>query len=284
MDVAAQQDGSPVERDLDLPSGRMRVRLHGPEGGRLVVGVPGLSANRMSFEAMARHLASSGRRFAAVDLRGRGRSPAGFPGTHGWDAHARDVVAVAEALGARTFDQVGHSMGAFVGLALANLFPDRLRRLVLVDAVGVPDARAMPPIFAAAQRLGSVYPSVDAFLEKVKAAATVPWNAHWEAHYREDLEPCPGGVKQRANPAAVMEDMLHAGGRDVRALWPGVGTQALLIRAALPLAEGGFVITPEDRDGFVARAPRARFVEIQANHYGVIDHPETARAVEEFIG
>lgn len=271
--VATQQ----IDGLIDLPRGPLRVRRHGGPG-RWAIGVPGLSANAFSFEALGQ-----GRALAAVDLRGRGRSPAGARGTHGWENHATDILAVADALGLARFDFIGHSMGAFIGLLLANRAPERVRRLVLIDAVGVPDPRAMPPIFNAVQRLGTVYPSADDFLARVQAAGIVPWGPFWEAHYREDLVAVAGGVAQRASSSAVLEDLSFASTVAVRDLWPGVGAQTLLVRAAIPLAPGGDVVTEADRDAFVRAAPRAKAIEVAANHYGVIHHPTTARAVQEFL-
>lgn len=262
---------------LELPRGPLRVRRHLGDG-RLAIGVPGLSANAFSFEALGQ-----GRSLAALDLRGRGRSAAGKRGMHGWENHAADVLAVADALGVERFDYVGHSMGAFIGLLLANRAPERIRRLVLIDAAGVPDPRAMPPIFGAVQRLGTVYPSADVFLARVRDAGVVPWGPFWEAHYREDLIDVPGGVAQRASSAAVLEDLAFASTVAVRDLWPGVGMQTLLVRAAVPLAPGGDVVTEADRDAFLRAAPRAQAVEVPANHYGVMHHPKTARAVKEFL-
>src|SRR5438270_215270 len=97
MTAARQQSSTTHDQTLELPSGRLRVRIHGT-GGPLAIGVPGLSANALSFEAVGAHLAVRGRSLAAVDLRGRGRSPAGPPGSHGWENHARDVLAIADRL------------------------------------------------------------------------------------------------------------------------------------------------------------------------------------------
>lgn len=268
---------------LTLPSGAMRARLHGDERAPLAIGVPGLSANCFTFGAIGAVLAESGRSMAAVDLRGRGRSPAGAVGSHGWLGHARDVLAVADALGAQTFDFVGHSMGAFVGLSLMSLAPHRVRKLVLIDALGVPDPRAMPPILAAAQRLGSVYPSVDAFLELVRAANVVPWGDFWEAHYREDLVETDGGVRQRASKDVILEDLAWAAATDVRLLWPFVTAPTLVVRAGIPFAPGGDIITAGDRDAFLTLARSARALEVPANHYGVMNHPLTAKAVQEHL-
>ena len=281
--VSAVQQPPGVDRLLDLPAGPVRVRLHGEPGRDLAIGVPGLSANCFTFAHLGRAVAARGHQLAAMDLRGRGRSPAGLPGTHGWAAHARDVLATADALGAERFHFVGHSMGAFVGLALMALAPQRVKSLTLIDAVGVPDPRAMPPILAAAERLGAVYPSVEAFLELVRAAGVVPLDDFWEAHYREDLVAAPGGFRQRAAREAVLEDLAYAARTDVRALWPKAGPRALLLRAAVPFSPGADIITPADRDGFLQAVPGARALEVPANHYGVINHPHTATAVQELL-
>ena len=83
---------------------------------------------------------------------------------------------------------------------------------------------------------------------------------------------------------AVMEDVAYSSMTQVRSLWPGVGCRTLVVRARLPLVQAGDdVMTVQDRDAFLATAPRARGIEIEANHYGVIHHPDTIRAVEEFL-
>ncbi len=272
-----------VDRYLDLPSGTLRARMHGGPGRPLAIGVPGLSANCFSFGLLGPTVAGLDRTLAAIDLRGRGRSAAGKRGSHGWAAHARDVLAVADALGAERFDFIGHSMGAFVGLSLMKQAPHRVRSLVLIDAVGVPDLRAMPPILGAARRLGAVYPSAEAFLALVKGVGVVPWDEFWEAHYREDLVETEGGVRQRASRDAVVEDLRYAATADVRALWPHAVSQTLLVRAAQPFSPGADIITEHDRDTFLTVAKRARAVEVPANHYGVMNHPQTAKAVQELL-
>src|SRR5690349_24057946 len=101
---------TPQPTDLRLPSGSLRALRVGPGGGAPVLCVPGLSANARSFDRIAAALAGAGRDVIALDLRGRGFSPATAPGTHGWLHHAEDVLEVATQLGAERFDLVGHSM------------------------------------------------------------------------------------------------------------------------------------------------------------------------------
>jgi pimeloyl-ACP methyl ester carboxylesterase len=90
--------------DLQLSSGRLRALRSGPAGGIAAVCVPGLSANARSFDAVAAMLVERGRPVIALDLRGRGYSPATPPGTYGWLRHARDVLDVARQLGSGAID------------------------------------------------------------------------------------------------------------------------------------------------------------------------------------
>lgn len=114
-------------------------------------------------------------------------------------------------------------------------------------------------------------------------AGLVPWDPFWEAHYREDLVETDGGVRQRASRDAVVEDLQYAASTDVRALWHHAVAQTLLVRAGHPFAPGADIITEADRDAFLKVAPRAKAVEVPANHYGVMNHPHTARAVQELL-
>lgn len=71
-----------------------------------------------------------------VDLPGWGSSPAP-DGPLGLDAVTGAVSAVLGALGLGAVDVVGHSMGAFVGLHLAVVAPERVRSLALVSGTTV---------------------------------------------------------------------------------------------------------------------------------------------------
>jgi pimeloyl-ACP methyl ester carboxylesterase len=269
--------------ELKLPSGVLRINRFGDPGGPLTICVHGLSANSRSFDYLAASLASPEKSVVAIDLRGRGWSEITPAGTYGWASHAKDVLDAATALGATTFDYVGHSMGAFIGLDLAKRAPERIRKLALIDAIGVPEVGALPSIFAAVQRLGAVHKSADAYIETLKKLGTIdPWNPYWDAHYRYDLIPSGDGVSARTDKTAVMEDVAYASTQQPRSYWPSVTMETLLIRAARPLGLG-FIVSEDDRTRFVTSAPHARAVDVDANHYGIMMHASTAKHLGEFL-
>lgn len=276
---------NPGSLDLSLSHGRLHALRAGPPGGSLAVCVPGLSSNCRSFDLISAALAGRGHDVVALDLRGRGRSPATAAGTHGWRNHGQDVLDAAASLGFGSFDLLGHSMGAFVSMQAAALAPDRIRRLVLIDGVGAPEPTALPPILAAVQRLGVVYPTREALCSIVRdAGAALPWQGLWEAHYLDELEEVPGGVRARTSKEAVFEDLFYGSKQDAGAFWPKLSMPALLVRASRPLLPGlGFIVGAALRDEFLDAVPSAKAVEVDANHYGVMAHPDALRAIADFL-
>jgi pimeloyl-ACP methyl ester carboxylesterase len=271
--------------DLQLSSGRLHALRSGGERSAPVICVPGLSANARSFDAIAAGLVADGHQVVALDLRGRGLSPATAPGTHGWRKHAEDVLEAARRLGFASFDLIGHSMGAFVCMQAAALEAGAIRRLVLIDAAGVPEPAVIPPILAALQRLDTVYRTRDEYCALIQRHGTaVPWDELWKEHYLYDLEETPQGVRPRTSKAAVLEDVVYGSRQDPEELWKHLRMPTLLIRAARPLlAAGGFVVGAAVRDAFVDEVDSAEALEVDANHYGVMAHQQALRAITRFL-
>ena len=122
---------------LPTPSGRVHVAQWGR--GRPVVMIHGLFTSSASFESLLARL-PEGRRGLAIDLPGFGETIAARGFTPSWDAFARAVIEAADALELGEFDLVGHSMGGGIAALVAARAPERVRKLVLVDAVAFPFA------------------------------------------------------------------------------------------------------------------------------------------------
>jgi pimeloyl-ACP methyl ester carboxylesterase len=95
-------------------------------------------------------LVGAGRHVVAIDARGHGQSGKPHdPAAYGETNMARDLMLLADRLGATSYDLVGYSMGAIVSLLVATQDP-RVRRLAtggvgaaVVELGGV-DSRALP--------------------------------------------------------------------------------------------------------------------------------------------
>jgi pimeloyl-ACP methyl ester carboxylesterase len=75
-------------------------------------------------------------RVICPDLRGFGQScvKAGLSVAPGPEAHARDILALADALGLKRFGVISHDVGAYVAQTLARQHPERLSRLFFFNA------------------------------------------------------------------------------------------------------------------------------------------------------
>jgi 3-oxoadipate enol-lactonase len=278
--------------DITLESGRLRVRRWGAADAPAVVCVPGLSANLCGFDRLAERLAGGTRQLVAVDLRGRGRSEVTGAGTYGWRSHARDVLGIADALGAPSFAIIGQSSGAAIAMTCAQLEPSRVERLVLVDLVGSPDERSVVPVLASVSRLGTEYPSAQAAIALIKQIGIIPgWDEYWDRYFAYELREVSGGVASASDRGAVLEDLgygeaMYWPGPEapIHALWKAVTMPALVLRARQEIMPGfGFILPAVEAERFAAAAPSARVVEIDANHYTITTHDDSIAAIGAFL-
>ena len=123
-----------IEYDVPVLGGSLRV-VEWPGAGPAVIAVHGITANSLSWLAVARELAGDVR-LIAPDLRGRAGS-ASLPGPFGMAAHAADMIAIADHLELPQVALAGQSMGGFVVTETAARYPDRVSSVLLVDG-GLP--------------------------------------------------------------------------------------------------------------------------------------------------
>ncbi len=274
-----------MDFDLTLPSGRIRARRWGDEGAPLLLCIHGLSANLTAFTALGERLAGPHRQVVAIDLRGRGRSEITPAGTYGIDNHARDVLAVADQLGADEFDVAGWSLGALICMRLALHAPARLRSVTLIDHAGPSDAAALVPIRAGLDRLDAVVPTPDAYLAPIRAAGVIePWSKFWDAYYTYELEQLEDGSWWASTSrAAAEEDLYQEWPRDWSDHWRALTMPTLLVRARKPL-NGALIVPDRAVDGLLSTNPAVRVVETpDSNHFTCIVDPVALSAIDELL-
>lgn len=110
----------------DVGKGRTVVLLHGFLGAKELWG------------ATAKNLSRS-YRVISIDLPGHGETPCiGY--AHSMELMAKSVKAVMDHLKLKRYVIIGHSMGGYVALAFADLFPDNLKGLGLYHSTAYPDS------------------------------------------------------------------------------------------------------------------------------------------------
>ena len=276
------------EFDITVRSHRLHGQRFGPTSAPLVIGIHGLSLNMKAFDYLGERLGDDFQ-LVALDLRGRGNSPATPPGTYGWENHAFDVFAVADALGFERLSLVGQSMGGSVAMKAAEMDAGRLAAVVLVDVAGRVDRGAGEFVGSVMASGHDEYESVDAYLDAIQAQGLVEeWDEYWVRCYRYGIAEVDGHVRARVDPVALAEDRTYGstqgGGLYVYERWKHLTMPTLLLRATREFRPGiGHFVPADDRASFLRDVPNGTVVDVDANHLTINTQALTVEAIRDFL-
>lgn len=256
--------------------------------GPAVVCVHGLTANHTSWASVADALAPEWR-VVAYDLRGRGESDKP-PQGYSLDAHGRDLERLLDHLDLRRAVLAGHSLGAAIALRFAASRPARVRKLVLFDGGIDVRAEVFDSIGPAVARLGVEFPSLEAYLERVRALPMFAgrWNPELERYFRYDVETLPSGAVRSKVARHAVEEEVRSLHRERLWVWHHrVRCPTLVFRAPEGLLTAtDCLMTAEEGRALVAAIPRARLVLVPGtNHYTVLlgRNPRVRSALRAFL-
>ena len=123
------------EIDIEIPFGRIAALRQGDADAPKVMALHGWLDNAASFVPLSEHL--HGIDLVAIDLPGHGRSTHLPPGSdYSFVGAMNAVLDVADALGWDRFALLGHSMGAGIASLIAAACPQRIERLLAIEALG----------------------------------------------------------------------------------------------------------------------------------------------------
>ncbi|MCS6835564.1 MAG: alpha/beta hydrolase [Anaerolineae bacterium] len=251
----------------------------------------GLTTNRWSWRGLLRNGLGEGRRVLIPDLRGRGGS-AKPPRGYTMDDHVQDLLALLDDLLIRRADVVGHSFGGLLGAYLAAHHPQRVRRLVIVDAgLEATDPAVLPKIRPSLERLGQVAPSWEAYLKAIKSAhyyADGFWDDDLEALYRADITVLDDGrVRSVTAPHAIEQAMEGVISLDWPSTFARVNCPTLLVNAPAPFPNGlPPVLSEASARETVSLMPRGQYAAVEGNHITLAYGPyaaTTAETIEAFL-
>lgn len=278
----------PIE--VPLPGGGTVKGAEWPGGGVPVLAVQGLGSNHRLFELLANVMPQQ--RFVAIDARGRA-SGAKLPSANGLTTHAEDLVAVLDHLALDKAVVVGHSMGGFIALRLAQQHPERVAGLVMLD--GGPPVQ-LPGIlrsawavkFAFNKKLpkAETYKDFDDFFDQmIKRAGSYagldPEFIKWG--FEIDVADVPGGVRPVNNRELMLTDAIEC----FTAPWRAEALKTVSVPTRLLFAEHG-----EDKNAKPLYrkdpSPDALSPTIKAervagtDHLDLLWHPATVAAIKGF--
>ena len=257
--------------------------------------IHGVTSSNRAFQLFAKSLAERGYVPYAVDLRGRGESN-NLPGPFGMKSHARDMADVIKFIGVESLDVIGHSMGAFVAVALQGTEPKLVKKLILVDGgiplplpPGMTVAQVMPYVLGPAMaRLAMTFESPDAYRNywKPQAAFVKGWSAVLDEYIEYDLQGEAPNLKARTNPKAVEEDSEDLFvSKLIEKTLEKLADDVLFIRAVRGLQneEGGLYPEPV-LAAVLPKYPKLKVHTIaDTNHYDILLDEVGAEAVAQLI-
>ncbi|MBU3701071.1 MAG: alpha/beta hydrolase [Acidimicrobiia bacterium] len=277
-------NGPPVVRRerVAVDGDRSLSALVWGEGPPEIVLLHGGAQNAHTWDTVALAL---DRPLVAIDLPGHGHSDGGIGGSLDVRHNARDIEVVVRALAPDARMVVGMSLGGMTSLALADLAPDLVRRLVLVDVTPGVDGPKAQQITAFIDGPES-FPDFDELL-----ARTIEFNptrtesslrrgilhnavqlddGSWVWRYRRITEPTGEPDAVRGHP-------------DFSSLWDMLGATTMPLMLARGMLSQS-VVDDADEAEVLRRRPDALIVHFErAGHSIQGDQPvELAAALAEF--
>lgn len=287
--------------DVPVAGGTLRVGVWDadvPDPGTAPTAllVHGITASHRSWAVLADLL--PGVRLVAPDLRGRGRShPEALPGgPTGMSAHADDLAAVLDHLGVDRTLVVGHSMGAFVGVVLADRHPDRVSRLLLVDGglpLAVPEGLSADEVISlvlgpVAERLAMRFASVEDYYDfwRRHPAFAHDWTTALEDYLSYDLVDAEPGLRPATSYDAMAADTVDMNtGTALRDALGRMRHPALLLTAPRGLFDETPGLYEASRlAGMLETLPTLTAREVpDVNHYTITMAEAGAKVVAEAV-
>jgi lipase len=279
---------------VPVAGGDLAVFRYGPESGKPILVIHGITSSNRTWQCLAGSLAPHGYSLYAVDLRGRGDSHS-LPGPFGMAIHARDMVAAIEFFRFLSVDVIGHSMGAFVTVVLMGIVPNRISRAVLVDGglpfvlpVDVTVEQFIPLVLdPVLTRLSMTFESHQAYRKywKSQAAFAKGWTTVNDEYVDYDLRGEAPAMRPSTNPKAVEEDSLDLFSDSIDTTLRNLSREVMMLRAVRGLQNEETPLYPDAAlNATLIKYPKIKLVTVpDVNHYDILLEQGGADTCAELI-
>jgi pimeloyl-ACP methyl ester carboxylesterase len=260
---------------------RLHYLLYAGELPTLIL-MHGLTANAHAFDGLIHAGLSPAFNVLSIDLRGRGQSDA--PDDYTMSSHAKDIVGLLDDLKIKSAVIGGHSFGALLTFYLAAHYPDRVDKMILLDAAAQMHPNTKEMLAPALSRLGQVFHSFDNYLEKVKSAPYLDfWDAEMESYYRADVKEYNHDAIM---PIPQLQNMISAVNGGLSEPWldyiKTIEKPALLINGPGVYTMGAPLLPEENALETVNMMKNCTYVKVPGNHQTML-YGEGAVAIVKAI-
>lgn len=207
--------GKYSEKDVNVGGVSLHVGIWAAKGPTVLC-VHGLTANHLSFMAIAATLQAAGFNVLAPDLRGRGLSDKP-QGEYSLETHCQDMFGLLRALKVEKTAIVGHSLGAAIAVRMAAGVQSMVNGLALMDGGGLlsfpKKLKILGVVKPSLARLGRVFPDSEAYVRLLSGGSLFdPSDPLVRAHIAYELEEVPGGVMCNIPRHVIESEVTSQGG------------------------------------------------------------------------
>ncbi|MBV1776201.1 alpha/beta hydrolase [Burkholderiaceae bacterium DAT-1] len=251
----------------------------------VVVCVHGLTRNSRDFAVLAEALVARGKRVIAPDVIGRGgsewlRNPMGYIVPH----YVQDMLVLLARLNVDQVDWVGTSMGGLIGMGLAALPGNPVKRLLLNDVGPLLPLAAIARI---AEYVGKAPPFKErAHAEAFIRAVSAPFGPHTDAEWADlaDMMLMPdgqGGWRLNYDPGIAAPFAAAMAGGDID-LWPMY--EAIQCPVHVLRGAESDLLTVATLEAMCSRGPKASATTFAGvGHAPTLRHADQVEAVVQFL-
>lgn len=137
-----ERPSDPAPLTVELSRGPLAYVDEGPRDGTPALALHGLPGSVRDFRWLAPAVSTNGR-FLRLDFPGFGDTPERTAPDFDVDSRAALVIEAMDALGFDRVDLLGHSMGGVIATAVAERWPSRVARLLLLATPGLVEHRGL---------------------------------------------------------------------------------------------------------------------------------------------
>jgi len=298
MTIATPTSVALREIFLDTPRGRIAALRNDRSDRPPLLALHGWLDNAASFIPLAPYLHEFD--LVALDFPGHGASAHRAPGyDYAFVDWIHDVLDAMDALGWESAHLLGHSMGGAIATLVAAAAPERVQRLVLIEALGplagdaahagkrlrdaVTTRRSVAARLSKSQAAKTIAPRIIADIDTAVAARLADGSMHRDAArliVERNLAASGSGYVWRSDARLTLPTQLRITEDAVRSIVRAVEAPTLVIAADPPPP----YFTPELRDARVACLQDGRLLVVAGGHHLHMEQPEAiAPLLREFF-
>lgn len=268
------------------------VRLHYLEAGqgKPIIVMHGLTANANAFDGLVTHGFADLGQIYSVDLRGRGKSEQP-PADYSMKAHCNDIIGMMDALGLQKVILVGHSFGALMSWYLYSLIPNRIEKIVFIDAAAKLHPETRELLQPTLSRLGKIFASYKEYMIWVREAPFLvdSWDEAMQSYFDADIEfLADGKVTPRSKPQHIAEAVNGVFDENWEPLIRNTELPCLLINATDPYGDENAppLLPRELAKETVEMMPNCQYLEVAGNHQTMLygqGAKQIVQAIKDFL-